>query len=182
MKQAIMLKYYQYCGLFVFIILELSSKLTNGKATTTPSGEGKTSSTKAPLSSTVDPLLPYANVRLPKNVYPTFYDLHLKVFMNNKSVTGTVRVTTLAKAPTKYFIIHAYDYTTVNGVLKDNTDKELEIKQKFLYKPNQFYVIELNDAVPAGKYYLEFDFSYTLKKSLKGFYQSYYKNKANEKK
>ena len=175
-----MLKYYQYCALFIYIILELSSKLNNGKATTTPSGEEKMSSTKSPLTSTIDPSLPYANVRLPKNVYPTLYDLHLKVFMNNKSVTGTVRVTTSVKTATKYFIIHAYDYTTINGVLKDNTNKELEYKDKFLYEPNKFYVIELNDAVPAGVYYLEFDFSYTLKKSLKGFYQSYYKNKKNE--
>lgn len=178
-----MLKYSQYCSLITCVILELSSKLTNGEATTTPSGEGKPSSTKAPsASSTIDPLLPYANVRLPKNVYPTFYDLHLKVFMNNKSVIGTVRVTTSTKTPTKYFIIHAYDYTTINGILKNNANEELEIKQKFLYKPNQFYVIELNDAVPAGEYYLEFDFSYTLKKSLKGFYQSYYKKKTNEEK
>lgn len=168
----------------------LNSKITDGdgKSTTTtksPSPEKTTAEAtteKPTVATTIDPSLPYANVRLPKNVYPTLYDLHLKVLMNNRTVQGSVRITVHAKQPTKYFILHAYDYTNVDGVLKNDKNETVPIMKKFLYKPNQFYVMELDKKVKAGKYFMEFDFSYGLKKTLKGLYQSTYKNRAGEEK
>ena len=121
-------------------------------------------------------------IRLPRTIYPEFYDLNLDVYMSNRSVYGTVTITVIVTKPTTFFIVHALDYNTVDGSLKSTMKKDIPVKRKFLYSKNQFYVMQLEDDVEAGTYYLHFKFSYTLKKELKGFYQSTYRNKDNKEK
>ena len=100
--------------------------------------------------------------------------------MSNRSVYGTMTITVTVTKPTHFFIVHALDYKTIDGLLKNSMKKDIAVKRKFLYSKNQFYVMELEDDAEAGTYYLNFKFSYMLKKELKGFYQSTYRNKDNK--
>lgn len=121
-------------------------------------------------------------IRLPCTIYPKFYDLNLDVYMNNRSVYGTVTITVIVSKPTAFFIVHALDFKTIDGLLRNSKKKDIAVKRKFLHGKNQFYVMELEDDVEVGTYHLHFKFSYTLKKELKGFYQSTYRDRDNKEK
>ena len=118
---------------------------------------------------------PYLNIRLPKNVQPVNYDLNLNVNLATTVVDGYVSISVNVTSPTKYFIIHALGYSKIESFLRDSSKTLLKVKNAFLYKLNEFFVLELYDDVPTGIYQLDFKFSYTLKKNLKGFYKSTYK-------
>ena len=102
--------------------------------------------------------------------------------MTSKDVQGNVSVEVSVKAPTKYLIIHAYDFDGVNGEARDSKNNKLKVKREFLYEKNQYHIMELESEIKPGTYHLNYVFTYDLKKNLKGFYESTYENEKGEKK
>lgn len=54
---------------------------------------------------------------------------------------------------------------------------QLEIKRKFWFEKNQFYVIVMNTALKKGQYKIDMEFRAKLTDDLAGLYKSTYKRK-----
>ena len=89
-------------------------------------------------------------------------------------------VTDVEKA-TKYIMVHAVKFQSIDVTIKKHgTNENVEIKQTFLYAPNQYFVIEAAQIFEPGTYKLRFVYDFVLRKDLAGFYQSSYKTKTGE--
>lgn len=102
--------------------------------------------------------------------------------MRTKLVVGNVTIDINVTNEAKYVILHVLDYTTLSGQLYKKDGQEVPLKRQFEYKKNQYYILEPVDILSAGAYYLRFEFTYTLKKKLVGFYQATYKSEKGEEK
>ena len=113
---------------------------------------------------------------------PSHYNVFVDVFMRTKKVVGNVTIDIKVVSNIKYVILHALDFTTLSGSLFNESGEEVILKRQFEYKKNQYYILEPVKELSAGAYYLKFDFIYTLKTKLVGFYQATYKSEKGEEK
>ena len=103
----------------------------------------------------------------------------LDVDLSINNVHGSENIIVNVTSPTKFFIVHAIKYSTITGQIRNDKKEIIKLKRQFEVVSNQFNVMELDDKIPVGIYYVEYKFSYYLStKSLKGFYKSTYRTKA----
>ena len=123
----------------------------------------------------------YHNIRLPKYIKPINYTVELKVDVDGGEVDGKSRIKISVFEACKYIMVHAFRFRYVTGTVKVlNTMEDVKIKQ-FLYKTNQYIVLEaLDELFKPKEYVLDFEFSYPLRSDLAGFYLSKYKTKSGE--
>eukprot|EP00731_Ephydatia_muelleri_P032160 Em0023g667a len=119
-------------------------------------------------SSTADD--PWLNVRLPSNIQPRTYDLSLTVDLGKFTVQGSVTIAASVQAATPYIIVHALDMDISSATVSSGSVSKL-----FFYSENQFYVIAMKEALPAGQSItITLNFNYNLTSGLSGFYRSSY--------
>ena len=149
-----------------------------GNATTKPP---TVVTTAKPSPTTPSKKLVYHNIRLPKTIKPRNYTLNLEVDMSSSEVDGICEIVTDVEKATKYIMVHAVKFQSIDVTIKKHgTNENVEIKQTFLYAPNQYFVIEAAQIFEPGTYKLRFVYDFVLRKDLAGFYQSSYKTKTGE--
>eukprot|EP00731_Ephydatia_muelleri_P032115 Em0023g622a len=117
-------------------------------------------------SSTTDD--PWLNVHLPSNIQPRTYDLSLTV--GKFTVQGSVTIAASVQAATPYIIAHALDMDISSATVSTGS-----FSKRFFYSENQFYVIAMKEALPAGQSItITLNFSYSLTSGLSCFYRSSY--------
>ena len=129
-------------------------------------------------------IMPWDEVRLPANVTPSHYDVHLSVNLETFAVTGSVNITCSVNLVSTYILLHAKDMTIRKDAHVQSQDGgDLSAVQfKGMFEPqNDFYVIELSEKLEPGTIYIHLPFKYTLRDDLAGFYKSSYVNDLGEK-
>ena len=115
---------------------------------------------------------PWCNVRLPSNIMPQTYDLALTVDLTEFTVQGTVSIAAAVQAATPYILVHALD---MNIDISKTSVSTGTISNQFFYNDNQFYVIVMDEALPANEdITIKLSFNYKLTAGLSGFYLSSY--------
>lgn len=118
----------------------------------------------------------WLNMRLPKTIVPTDYDITLDVNMKDDTYQGDVRIDINVTQPTDNIILHVVglDIIKVN-VTSGRMPRGIGIKKEFKYNPNEFYVIQTNTAlVKDGQYTINIKYTGQMGTELNGFYKSFY--------
>lgn len=115
---------------------------------------------------------------------PERYDLEIKVDVDEKIFSGSVKISiNLQEEKTTFIILHAASSLNIlSQNVTDSESKELTIKNDFRYAPLQFFVLEMEQPLTTGKYFLNFEFNSTLSTDMSGFYLSEYQSENGMKK
>ena len=113
---------------------------------------------------------PWLNVSLPPNIQPQTYELSLSVDLTKFTVQGVVTISAAVQAATPYILVHALDMDISSTSVSTGT-----ISDQFFYTKNEFYVIVMNEDLPAGQsIVITLNFNYNITDGLSGFYRSSY--------
>ena len=121
---------------------------------------------------------PWNVYRLNEKVVPIQYYLTIQVNTTTNVFNGSVQIEVNADTDVEYLIVHSADIldVTTGQVFDNQTNAELEVKQRFTYSPLQFLVLRLAEKQSAPKTFrlvLEFK-SNLLLGGLSGLYKSTY--------
>ena len=121
--------------------------------------------------------------RLPADVLPKAYDLSIAVNLSTMTFSGEVKITVVCKQPTEKIIMHAKDMNIYKtSVNKGKTGKLLNLKNKYMKKKYDHYIIEFEKELKKHrKYTITMKYMANVSKSLDGFYRSYYTTELGEK-
>ena len=121
--------------------------------------------------------------RLPADVLPKAYDLSIAVNLSTMTFSGEVKITVVCKQPTEKIIMHAKDMNIYKtSVNKGKTGKLLNLKNKYMKKKYDHYIIEFEKELKKHrKYTISMKYMANVSKSLEGFYRSYYTTELGEK-
>jgi hypothetical protein len=130
---------------------------------------------------TVEPSLPWSDIRLPRAAIPVHYNLELRVDLETFTFTGSSDVTLDMLQATRYVIVH------VNGldvrrhevtVRHVSSNHSVRISHQIHVPENQFYVVETESMLIAGEQYIvRFGhFKGDINDDLRGLYRSMYKD------
>ena len=109
---------------------------------------------------------PWLNVRLPRNIQPQTYDLSLSVDLTKFTAQGVVKISATVQVATPYVLVHAVDMDISSTSVSTGT-----ISDQFFYAKNEFYVIVMNEDLPAGQsIVITLNFNYKLEEVAAGFY------------
>lgn len=119
---------------------------------------------------------PWHDYRLPFHIRPLHYDLRLRPQLPGNYYSGEVTITVSMQSSTNIVILHASKLNiSSTSIWKVVDGRTLNIKNTFAYKPNEFWVIQLEDSMIAfSEYRLHFQFNARYSTSLTGFYKSFY--------
>lgn len=139
------------------------------------------SSSLAGPKPTVAPGYPWSDIRLPRDIVPSYYDVQLRVDLDTFVFTGSVDIHVTVKHNTPYIIIHSHALNVSQGdvVVQDlETRAKKAIHRHILVPVNQFHVLQLDNHLEASKKYLiRFaKFSGALQDDLRGLYRSSYRD------
>ncbi|ELU05065.1 hypothetical protein CAPTEDRAFT_184807 [Capitella teleta] len=133
---------------------------------------------------TLDPALPWADIRLPRSLIPSLYDLHLTVDVDHFNFSGSVSIDFACEESTHYIIVHvnALSIDRSHILLKDLTAPEQSVPRivkHYDVELNQFHVIKLSSSLTRShRYQLSFGhFKGLIEDDLRGLYRSMYKDK-----
>ncbi|XP_053613165.1 glutamyl aminopeptidase-like isoform X2 [Plodia interpunctella] len=116
--------------------------------------------------------------RLPREVVPINYKLHLRPNIENKTFDGNVNITIKTLSNTNIITLHSNKLIIKSISLRDDS-KEYTIKSSDLTNDSrEFLNIHLQDSIPEGTFELGIDFSGNLS-GLVGLYASTFSNKKN---
>ncbi|KAK3095719.1 hypothetical protein FSP39_018048 [Pinctada imbricata] len=156
------------------------TQVENKSASNVSSGEESVVSEK-PKVQKDQPIVtqPYREIRLPRSLIPSFYDIELKIDLENDTFFGRVNMTLKAMNRTKFVIFHinmlriSRESIFVRNV---KTREFIGIRKQFRVWSNQFYVLELVKEVTVGETYIVEVNSFLgfINKDLKGLYLSTY--------
>uniref|UniRef100_A0A6G1SDN0 Aminopeptidase n=1 Tax=Aceria tosichella TaxID=561515 RepID=A0A6G1SDN0_9ACAR len=123
----------------------------------------------------------FSGVRLPTNIKPVHYDLHLKPNFEDFTFTGKVAITYKATADTKSthdVVLHANDLKITEGHLKPLGEGETstvnQLSQVTYSKTTETATLEFNDAVSSSGV-INLVFTGLLNDKMKGFYRTTFK-------
>ena len=123
---------------------------------------------------------PWLSLRMLRDVLPVHYDITIypDFYGDHGTFYGNETIELSVQRPTRHILIHVHtNYMNVTSaqVVDNATQSQIDIKQSFVYKPNQFYVIEMSQEVTQPvKVMLRFEGSLT--KSIMGLYKGTYVN------
>ena len=117
----------------------------------------------------------YSSVRLPTDLEPLLYHIHLTPDLDTLAVTGTATIMIKTLSATNKVVLHSKDMTISSTSLKINDDVS-SIKSTYFVEEHDFLVVESDSKFKAGdNIELSLEFNYTLRDDLVGFYLSTYK-------
>ena len=134
---------------------------------------------------------PWYKIRLPQNIRPIHYELHLDPYLEQNTFQGTVKI--LVKVTEKsdymsYILIHINDMNVTQANVykpaKSNSatpGEEVALKSTFEHPENDYFVFELEEDLDVGQYVLVIDYKSTFSSQLNGLYISTYTNEKGEK-
>uniref|UniRef100_A0A8C5WW06 glutamyl aminopeptidase n=1 Tax=Laticauda laticaudata TaxID=8630 RepID=A0A8C5WW06_LATLA len=119
----------------------------------------------------------WTNFRLPNYVHPVHYDLDLTTEMEDEVYTGMVKISiSLEEQTTRHLWLHLRE-TKITEIpeLRTSSGQVIAIKRCFGYEPHEYVVIEAEEDLHPGNYFLSMKFKGYLNGSLVGFYSTSYK-------
>lgn len=134
---------------------------------------------------TVNPKLPWSDIRLPHTFIPSHYNITLKVDLSKFVFSGSVDIEVACKKDTDYVIIHANDLDIKESQVSvresrsnNNKGQSLEIADHIEVPINQFYVLRMAERLKKNKRYtIRFGFfEGKILDDLRGLYKSTYKD------
>lgn len=134
---------------------------------------------------TIDPILPWSNIRLPRSVIPSVYTIELKIDLHHFNFSGSVSINVSVRKDTEYVIVHTNDLiisesdVSVDDIASGST---VAIVRQIDEQINQFHVLQTSPALRAGHdYTIHFgSFRGQLGDGLRGLYRSMYKDQQGE--
>ncbi len=121
----------------------------------------------------------YDYVRLPADLEPILYRVHLSPNLNTLAVSGSVVITIKVTSATNRIILHAKDMTISSPSIKVNEELGA-VKSTYFIEEHDFLVIEVDNLQASDNLELSLDFNYTLRDDLVGFYLSSYKTTSGD--
>ena len=121
--------------------------------------------------------------RIPTTTLPLHYDLYLHPNLETGLFTGKVAIHISVLAEMSYLVAHFKEMNITSTKLvsmEGAGGTEVQLKEYFEYKPNQFWVLKPMDALKPGKYSMELEFNGSLEGRITGFYKSVYTNAKGE--
>jgi aminopeptidase 2 len=91
-----------------------------------------------------------ADYRLPKNVKPTHYDLHLELDLENGSFGGSVVIHFDVLQDTKFIFLNSDEIKILTTVLVQSSGKSTKIERVHYHELQQTIMIPLPESIPAG--------------------------------
>ncbi|KAH8765892.1 puromycin-sensitive aminopeptidase [Hyaloscypha sp. PMI_1271] len=91
-----------------------------------------------------------ADYRLPKNVKPTHYDLHLEPDLENGSFGGSVVIHFDVLQDTKFILLNSDEIKILTTVLVQSSGKSTKIESVHYHELQQTIMIPLPESIPAG--------------------------------
>ena len=149
-----------------------------------------------PPKPTVNPSKPWSDIRLPRNIVPSHYNISLRVDLEKFVFSGSVDIDVECTRDTEYVIIHANSLdikksqVVVRELRKESnrrrkatdarstpTGRKLDIKEHVSVPINQFWVLRMKDKLKKNrKYAIRFGhFEGKILDDLRGLYKSTYK-------
>ena len=113
------------------------------------------------------------SVRLPTDLVPLLYRVHLSPDLDSLAVVGSVAISIDVVSGTDRIVLHAKDMTISSTSLTINGDLS-SVKSTYFVEEHDFLVVIVNDLQAEDKLELSLDFNYTLRDDLVGFYLSSY--------
>ena len=119
--------------------------------------------------------VPDDEIRLPTDLEPLLYHIHLTPDLDTLAVTGTANIMIKTLSATNKVVLHSKDMTISSTSLKINNDVS-SIKSTYFQEEKDFLVIENDGIFKVGdNIELSLEFNYTLRDDLVGFYLSTYR-------
>lgn len=122
--------------------------------------------------------------RLPRAIKPSSYNLLLHPDLSAKTFNGNVVIDIQVSEQTPYVALHSkfLNITKVN-LMKNlvNGAEGISVKNSFEYEKFEYFVIEPENALSAGNYTIDLDFTGSLDNKIVGFYGSSYFDKMRNK-
>jgi aminopeptidase N len=122
---------------------------------------------------------PWKNVRLPSDITPEDYTIHLAVNIEQFTVTGSTVISLNITKKTRYILIHVKEMNVSCFRITQNGET-IPVKSNFTYEENNFYVLSLASSLATGEAVLEMEYYYPLGDGLVGFYRSSYRDSSGE--
>lgn len=113
--------------------------------------------------------------RLPKDVIPKLYNLTLFPDMPNNRFKGINNMTILLKDSRNHIIFHSNKLNVTVVRLFTHVGQEIEVLDHHSDQIHQLYVVDLEDSIKRGVYYLYIEFEGPLTDKI-GLYRSVYTN------
>jgi len=118
------------------------------------------------------------NVRLPTNIHPELYEVHLIPFIveDNFTIAGQVEIKLNVSEPSDNITLHIYDIIIheKDVTVQTDTGEMLEIVGHSYDEERQFYIVNLAQAPTSPTLLLNIFFTGNLNDELAGFYRSSY--------
>ena len=103
------------------------------------------------------------NYRLPTDTLPIHSDISLHPDFTTDRFSGVVYISITTTAPRNFLLVHTkflnISSTHVYGNHVTSPGADISIGRAFEYAPNEFWVIQLNDQLPAGNYTIHLEFN-----------------------
>lgn len=106
--------------------------------------------------------IPWINIRLPRHIKPSYYNLILQPNITHSTFVGTENITISISEPTDHVLLHEIGLRiTSTHLISLKSNETIAIDEIFPYKRNHFQVMFFNKMVPEGEYVLKLNFTGT---------------------
>lgn len=122
-----------------------------------------------------------SNYRIPRDLDPKNYEIYLHPNLETSRFSGKVTIEIDASQPRDHFLAHIKYLTVTSTTLRTEAGVFIPIADAFEYEENEFWIVQLAAAEPAGKYFLTLEFNGPLDNGILGFYRSVYTDKEGKK-
>ncbi|KAL2911705.1 Aminopeptidase 2 mitochondrial [Polyrhizophydium stewartii] len=124
----------------------------------------------------------WTDVRLPEWISPTHYTVNITTRLSQATFDGTVDIALAVAQPSRFVVVHQVGLAIGDVELRaaeaaGDTPQPVAIERIEQRPDEQYFVVHLASAIPAGSYRLHVAFAGELKDVLEGFYRSRYTNR-----
>lgn len=125
---------------------------------------------------------PYQNIRLPKDIVPKAYKVHIKTELpDNFDFSGRVEIDIKCIKATKYVILHYKNMEIKTYEILNSRGQEVKVVRMLKNVKNEQILIEAQNNLQAGSTYkAKISFEGQIPGSFVGFYKSSYKTASGE--
>lgn len=169
------------CALLVLVAVLPWLLMRPCPANTSPDSLDNSSRLPTTPRPTVDPSLPWSDIRLPRSLLPLHYSLQLTVDLDTFTFTGITEITVRVAQQTRYVIVHvnALSVRRHSTHVRDHvSNATVALSRQLHVRRNQFYVLVTSTPLQAGRLYtIRFGhFSGQIQDDLRGLYRSMYRD------
>ncbi|XP_030370506.1 glutamyl aminopeptidase isoform X2 [Scaptodrosophila lebanonensis] len=154
----------------------------NAQTTQVPATATRIMVTVSPAIKAASKVLKNLGYRLPKEIKPSKYTLHLRPDLSQKSFTGNISINIQVLEPISFIPVHIkqLNVSTENVERLNDSGAPLQTMKpalSFAYPEYEYWVTEFEQPLEVGNYTLHLNFNGSLADRITGLYQSSYLDK-----